>query len=138
MYLWINAYQDAPDYYREAEVQTLTDIDPLFHWNLRPHVSLRESCRTGQSVISVDGEGNVRRCHFIPHVIGNLYDRQWAGCLQPRLCTNDSCQCHIGYVHLDKLPLYDVYGPHVLERIPARWPSRDLGAAGSASAEPSW
>jgi hypothetical protein len=29
------------------------------------------------------------------------------------------CDCHIGYVHLETLPLYDVFAGGVLERIPA-------------------
>ena len=38
------------------------------------HPSLGRSCRAGASVVSVDGDGDVRRCHFVDDVIGNLYD----------------------------------------------------------------
>jgi hypothetical protein len=33
------------------------------------------------------------------------------------------CDCHIGYVHLESLPLYDVFAGGVLERIPATLPA---------------
>jgi len=39
--------------------------------------------------------------------------------LQPRPCPLDVCDCHIGYVHAEQLPLYDVFSGGVLERIPA-------------------
>jgi hypothetical protein len=32
------------------------------------------------------------------------------------------CDCHIGYVHLESLPLYDVFAGGVLERVPAALP----------------
>ena len=35
-----------------------------------------------------------------------------------RLCTNGTCNCHIGYVHLDYLELDKVFGERILERIP--------------------
>lgn len=38
----------------------------------------------------------------------------------PRACPLAVCDCHIGYVHLESLPLYDVFAGGVLERIPAR------------------
>ena len=118
VYLWVNAYKRLPDYYAEADVAALTHIDPLFGWNNQRHASRGESCRTGRSVISVDGDGDARRCHFIPDVIGNIYAPNFADSLQERACTNDACGCHIGYVHLDRLRLYDAFGAGVLERIP--------------------
>ncbi len=108
----------ASDYYTPEMLADLTRIDPLFPLNNTYHASLGESCRAGQSVISVDGDGTVRRCHFIKEPIGNIYDADFDACLQERLCTNDACGCHIGYVHLDRLKLYDTFGPGVLERVP--------------------
>jgi len=119
VYLWINAYKRVPEYYSEDEVQQLTAIDPLFPINNQRHPSLGCSCRCGHSVVSVDGDGTIRRCHFIREPIGNLYEPGWEQALQERPCTNATCGCHIGYVHMDDLELYDVYGDGVLERIPA-------------------
>jgi hypothetical protein len=46
----------------------------------------------------------VRRCHFIKDVIGNIYaPGTFDSCLQERACTNATCGCHIGYVHLGRL-----------------------------------
>jgi hypothetical protein len=119
VYLWVNAYKDRPDYYQAEEVEWLTTVDPLFPVNNRRHPSLGHPCRAGSSVISVDGDGTVRRCHFIREPLGNLYDAAFEDLLRERLCTNATCGCHIGYVHLDDLGLYPVFGDGVLERIPA-------------------
>lgn len=118
VYLWINAYKRETGYYSDSDVRTLEQIDPLFHLNTKYHSSLGRSCRCGTSVISVDGEGNVRRCHFIAEVLGNIYEPDFDRILYDRPCTNQTCGCHIGYVHLDHLKLYNVYGKGVLERIP--------------------
>jgi hypothetical protein len=118
VYLWINAYKDVADYYDDDEVGWLSTIDSLFPLNNARHPSLGKSCRTGESVISVDGEGNIRRCHFVKEVIGNLYDDDFADCLRPRTCPNATCGCHIGFVHLDELRLVETFAGGVLERIP--------------------
>jgi MoaA/NifB/PqqE/SkfB family radical SAM enzyme len=118
VYLWINAYKRVPDYYTPEELRLYTQIDPLFPINNQRHPSRGQSCRAGQSVISVDGDGTVRRCHFVREPLGNLYDPDFETMLQERLCPNETCGCHIGYVHLDTLKLHDVFGPGLLERIP--------------------
>jgi hypothetical protein len=68
----------------------------------------------------VDGNGTIRRCHFIRDVIGNLYETAFEEKLFARPCTNQTCGCHIGYVHLDSLNLYPIFGNGVLERIPEK------------------
>jgi MoaA/NifB/PqqE/SkfB family radical SAM enzyme len=118
VYLWVNAYKREPNYYEPEQVEFLTRIDHLFPLNNTYHASRGEPCRAGRSVISVDGDGTVRRCHFIKEPIGNIYDADFEACLVERACTNDKCGCHIGYVHLDRLKLYEVFGVGVLERIP--------------------
>lgn len=118
IYLWVNAYKRVPDYYTAAEIARFEGIDPLFPINTTRHPSRGRSCRAGQSVIAVDGEGTIRRCHFIRTPIGNLYESGWKEALQERPCENETCGCHIGYVHLDHLRLYEVFGQGVLERVP--------------------
>jgi hypothetical protein len=118
VYLWINAYKDQPDYYTEAEVEFLESIDPLFRTNDVRHPSLGRHCLAGETVISVDGDGQARRCHFIPEVIGNLYDPAFINALRKRSCTNATCGCHIGYIHLPELEQYPLYEGGLLERIP--------------------
>ncbi len=118
VYLWVNAYKREPDYYTPEMLAELERIDPLFPLNNQYHASRGEACRAGSSVISVDGDGTVRRCHFVKDAIGNIYAPNFADCLQERPCPNATCGCHIGYVHLDRLKLYDVFGEGVLERIP--------------------
>ena len=102
----------------DADVDALAAIDPLFELNNRRHPSRGRPCRAGESVIAVDGHGDVRRCPFIDRVIGNIYDADWEASLRPRSCTASTCGCHIGYVHMPELDLYTVFGDGVLDRIP--------------------
>lgn len=118
VYLWVNAadgYTYTPD-----EERAWTAIDPLFGYSVRPHPSRGAACRTGDDVISVLGDGTVRRCHFVPEPLGNLYDGSWRRTTAP--CPKQECDCHIGYVHLRTLPLYDVFAGGVLERVPHELP----------------
>jgi len=57
--------------------------------------------------------------HFIREVIGNIYEPGFENALRETPCVNGACGCHIGYVHMDELKLYEVFGEGVLERIPA-------------------
>jgi MoaA/NifB/PqqE/SkfB family radical SAM enzyme len=120
VYLWINAYKPGPDYYGPEDVRRLTDIDPLFPVNNRQHASRGRACHAGHTAISVDGDGTIRRCHFIRAPLGNIYAPGWEAALRPRPCTRAHCGCHIGYVHMPDLGLYETFGDGVLERIPAR------------------
>ncbi|MET7497445.1 STM4011 family radical SAM protein [Streptomyces sp900116325] len=117
VYLWVNAAEGRS--YTDEEADRWTSLDPLFAYSRDPHRSAGMPCRTGESVISVDGDGTVRRCHFVPAELGNLYDGSYRRALGPRACPLAVCDCHIGYVHLETLPLYDVFAGGVLERIPA-------------------
>ncbi|KAK1183284.1 STM4011 family radical SAM protein [Streptomyces sp. NBS 14/10] len=117
VYLWVNAAEGRT--YTDGEAAEWTALDPLFGYSRQPHQSAGLPCRTGASVISVDGDGTVRRCHFVRTDLGNLYDGSYRAALAPRPCPLAVCDCHIGYVHLESLPLYDVFAGGVLERIPA-------------------
>lgn len=118
VYLWVNAYKREPDYYDEDALRFLERVDPLFPTNNQRHPSLGRSCRTGRSVITVDGAGTIRRCHFVPEVLGNIYQPGFEAALVERPCPAPTCSCHIGYVHLDDLKLGEVFGAGTLERIP--------------------
>lgn len=133
IYLWINAYKRDPQYYRREEIQAFTGIDPLFPLNTRYHPSFGQTCQAGESVISVDGDGTIKRCHFIKTPLGNIYETGFEQVLQPRPCTNTTCGCHIGYIHMDHLKLYDVFGEGILERIPDGYPTFSRVTAGNES-----
>lgn len=143
VYLWVNAVRGQT--YSDALVARISAVDPLFPVNLRrPYASEGRPCRAGESVIAVDGEGQVRRCNFLPEVIGNLYAPDFADALRPRLCPARTCGCHVGYVHLPHLHLYEVFGADVLSRAWGGWaeglPAHlaehrlDLGAVGVQAA----
>jgi len=118
IYLWINAVKrELPDL-SPGDRDFFTQIDPLYPLNTQYYPAWGQYCRAGSSVISVDGDGTMRRCHFIKQPIGNIYDRNFAESLFDRPCTNQTCHCHIGYVHLDYLNLDQVFGTGILERIP--------------------
>ena len=117
-YVWVNAYKRIADYYSMSEIDELRAMDRLFDFNLTTHTSFGRECRAGHSAFTVDGDGNMRRCHFIKTVIGNIYESGFEQALLPRPCSNDTCGCYIGYVHMPHLGLEKVYGDGLLERIP--------------------
>lgn len=118
VYVWVNAYKREPDYYTPEMIDSLTRVDPLFPINNTYHPSRGQPCRAGHTAISVDGDGTVRRCHFVREPIGYLYAADFDDCVRERPCPNDTCGCHIGYVHLGQLGLYERFGDGVLERVP--------------------
>ncbi len=128
-YLWVNAAEGHT--YDEAAQRRWSSIDPLFGFSAEPHASAGHECWAGETSLSVTGEGTVRRCHFLPEPIGNLYDSSYLAALRPRPCTAAQCDCHIGYVHLKRLGLHEVFAQGIPERIPAgRAP--DWGAPSAA------
>ncbi len=130
VYLWINAVKStpAPEPYDDRDRARLVAVDPHFSTNLVRHPSLGRSCRTGASVIAVDGDGVIRRCHFVPTPLGNFFEDPLERVLAERPCPNATCGCHIGYVHLDDLELATVYGDGILERVPRGLPVVQLPA----------
>lgn len=120
VYLWINGYQEGgPAYYDRDLVTAYRAIDPLFPLELRPHPSRGRACQAGSSAISVDGEGDVRRCLFVPAVIGNLYGGEIGALPHPGPCPEASCRCYIGYAFLEHLGLGRLFGAGLLGRTPA-------------------
>lgn len=117
IYLWVNAYKRT-GYYATTDLQRIEATDPLFPLNTHYYPSRGRACRCGHTVASVDGQGSIRRCHFIDEIIGNVYEEGFEARLGPTPCLADTCHCHIGYVHMNDLGLYDIFGDGVLERIP--------------------
>ena len=125
-YVWVNAFKEKSDYYDTATLDILTLIDPFFPINNKHHPSLGRACQCGSTVFAVDGDGNIRRCHFVPQILGNIRETQLDHCRAERTCPNLTCGCHIGYVHLDHLQLGSLFGDGLLERIPIRLPHRRM------------
>lgn len=118
IYVWVNAYKREADYYDAEMMNRLRRLDPLFGFNAVRHPSRNKACHTGETVFTVDGAGDMRRCHFVDGVIGNIYRDDWRDALRPRTCPNEVCGCHIGYIHMPDLGLQRVFGDSMLERIP--------------------
>jgi len=117
-YLWLNAYdRRGPGYYRAEDLAWLDAIDPWFALNRRPQPSRGKPCLAGELSLSVDGDGELTRCHFVPERLGNLYTDQLADMLQERRCPRFKCDCYIGYAQRKDLPFQRVFGTGVLARI---------------------
>jgi MoaA/NifB/PqqE/SkfB family radical SAM enzyme len=117
--LWINAYKsEGPDYYEASEIAAFSAIDPTFGINKERHASRGESCWAGERSFFVDGSGDVRPCHFVDEVRGNLHRDDFDQIVAPTRCPNSTCGCYIGYVHMKRLGLYSLYGDGLMERIP--------------------
>ena len=123
IYLWVNANRDEQAQYLPSELAQLHSIDHLFEHNLHYYPSLGKPCHTGDSVISVDASGNVQRCHFVKHSLGNLYDGSFQATQAP--CPNTCCDCHIGYIHMPELALQPIFQNGLLERIPHIYDAAD-------------
>lgn len=118
-YLWVNAFKDeGPGYYSPETVEHFTRIDPLFPLNTVDHPSLGKACHAGERAFAIDGYGDVRRCHFLPAVVGNIHRDPIDKWVTRSPCSAASCGCHIGYVHLESLGQYGAYGDGLMERIP--------------------
>lgn len=128
-YLWVNAYKSVNGYYSDQEISALSSIDPLFVNNLQEYKSKGEQCRCGESIFSIDGNGDIKQCHFVNDVVGNIYKDDISSLVKKEsLCPKDTCHCHIGYIHMYKLDLYKVYLDNVLERIPNTFNSTKRGS----------
>ncbi|MBB2964346.1 hypothetical protein FHU13_004760 [Methylobacterium sp. R2-1] len=67
-------------------------------------------------MVSVDGDGDVRRCHVVPARIGNLYDVDFDAALTSRPCPLAQCRCHVGYAHMPHRGFRELFGAGLLER----------------------
>jgi len=118
VYLWINAQQPRPQPYTPQELALLNSVDPQFGLTARRQPSLGKPCRTGEVTFTVDGSGDMRRCHFVDEVIGHISDPEWEQALRPRLCPNRFCDCFLGKAQLQAEVLAPFFGSSLLERIP--------------------
>ena len=117
-YLWLNAYdRRGPGYYRAEDLAWLDAIDPWFALNRRPVPSRGKPCLAGELSLSVDGDGELTRCHFVTERLGNLYTDQLADMLQERSCPRFKCDCYIGYAQRKDLPFQREFGAGLLARI---------------------
>jgi len=87
------------------------------------------TARAGGGLDEVTVVATVRRCHFVRDELGNLYDGSYRAALRPRACPPAVCNCRIGYVHLESLPLYDIFAGGVLERVPSALPGQGTARA---------
>jgi len=110
---WLNA-QKPGIRFGDEDVARLRALDPMFDLEMRRHRSRGQACRTGEDVISVNGDGTIRRCHFVDEVLGNLYVDDLSAVLQPRTCPRGTCECWIGYSHLTSLRARNAYPAETL------------------------
>ncbi len=114
--MWINAQKPGIRYDADA-IARWSRLDPAFPLDARPHHTKGRACATGDEVVSIDGDGDIRRCHFVEERLGNLYTDDLAALLTPRACPRARCDCWIGYSHLPELGLRQLYEADLLPRI---------------------
>lgn len=108
--MWVNAQKPGVSY-SETESEQWRASDPDFDLERVRHRSQGKACRTGEQVLSIDGDGTITRCHFISETLGNLYLDDLSAILFPRPCTRKTCECWIGYSHLVDLQLPQRFDP---------------------------
>ena len=95
-YSWINeAEPTAEEVITRRTSSTLCIHRPALPDERRATAELRRGMPARQSSISVDGDGNVKPCHFLKLDLGNLYD----GTLSSAACrtlAERACNCFIG------------------------------------------
>lgn len=122
--MWFNAYdRRRPGYYSVDDLRWLESIDPFFAHNHSPGWSRGAACRAGEEALTIDGDGTVQRCHFIPTRLGNLYVDALDTMLKPRACSRFKCDCYIGYAHRKDLPFEQHFGHGLLARVPMGLPA---------------
>lgn len=121
-YLWVNAYKDESDYYDVIDTDFFSDIDPWFELNLASYPSLGQTCNASVSSVSIDGDGNVMPCNFIKRPLGNIYREDISNILNPAFsCHLASCDCYIGYIHLNPPLVNASFSHHPFRRIPVAY-----------------
>jgi MoaA/NifB/PqqE/SkfB family radical SAM enzyme len=116
---WINAYKKGfrtpPGYYQAHEIQTLSGFDRWFKTDLVGERSIGRPCATGTHTVSIEGNGDVTRCHFTKRLLGNIYTDDLWSILSPsntlRACPRSECNCFQGYVHLTDTALHRSASP---------------------------
>lgn len=116
--LWLNPQQPRSRRYRANDIDFMQSIDPSFALTSKTQRTIGRACLTGETSITVDGDGKIRRCHFVDEVIGNIHDANWSTALQTRPCPNRSCHCYLGLAHFEPLQLSKHFGDNLLLRIP--------------------
>lgn len=111
--MWVNARKPGGRY-DAGERARWRAIDADFEVESRRHASRGRACSTGEDALSVEGDGTLRRCHFVDDVMGNLYADDVARLLAPRVCTRAACDCWIGYANLTHLGVRDHFEPGAL------------------------
>lgn len=117
-YVWINAYKREQDYYTTSEKKWLTQKDKLFPINNTVYQTKGKPCKAGYSSFSIDGNGDVFRCHFIKKKIANIYEQDLNTIKKAENCSNSTCQCYIGYINFKGLELDRIYKENLMVRIP--------------------
>jgi MoaA/NifB/PqqE/SkfB family radical SAM enzyme len=122
VYLWVNAYQREPDYYKPEQLEQIRKIDPYFDLNNQHFPSLGRPCSAGQRAVYLDDEGDLRRCFFVGAVLGNLFRDGWRTLDAPEPCPKASCHCYVGHMHVVELGFRKIYADDLAVRIPSDWP----------------
>lgn len=112
--VWINAQQPRSRPYRPDEVARFIQLDEQFPLTLKRHRSYGLPCRTGETTFTVDGQGHIRRCHFVDEILGTIHSADWSNALRSRTCPRRFCGCYLGISQLHS-PTVE---PFLVARVP--------------------
>lgn len=113
---WVNALKPGGRY-TETQRDRLRSLDPEFDLELAPHASRGRACGAGETALTIDGDGTVRRCHFVDRPLGNIHVDPLEQMLAPRPCPRSRCDCYLGYQNLTHLGLAERYGDRAALRL---------------------
>ena len=122
VYLFINAMQGMKRHYTEAEVASLSAIDPLFVYDWTNAPADWKHCLGRTSSCYVDGLGHIKACPRSRTTLGHLYAPADSVTLADVPCRNTRCDCFLAFSNLTTHPLHGVMGEGVFWRIPERRP----------------
>jgi MoaA/NifB/PqqE/SkfB family radical SAM enzyme len=116
--MWLNALsgKEARTYSSE-ELELCRSIDPFFDFSASPRPSKGQPCRSGSESLSIDEFGDIRRCHFLPKILGNIAHHLLEDVLREEPCTRRVCDCFIGYSQRRDLPIFDLFGEGLMARM---------------------
>lgn len=116
--MWLNALSgtEARTYSGE-ELELCRSIDPFFDFSANPRPSKGQPCRAGSESLSIDEFGDIRRCHFLPQILGNIVHPRLEDVLREEPCTRRVCDCFIGYSQRRDFPIFNLFGEGLMARM---------------------
>lgn len=116
VYMWINAKERAKTRYIDAQIQSLTQVDPLFPNELKLYRVQPGCCHAGSDSVFITANGDVFPCQINKNRLLNIYTSSKA--VMPFQCAKRLCDCYLAYSHRVDTYLERFFGDYTPVRIP--------------------